>query len=201
MSLWVVFLGVLVFIIAFLFRILARVLGGALGGIIRVVFNIGMPIIAILLWGMSVSHEEGPQVGITVVSLIPLFLILIGFYIMTFGAFTTRDGFLWNVPMMLSIIIFILPLVEKGFLSNEQGGIFLLLFVLLLGVLTLLRPEEKKTGRRALTILLPLTLVILIFITGQGGWEFAAPLFFIIIIFLLLYRLLSSGKSGMQHRI
>jgi hypothetical protein len=169
-------------------RALARTVRG---GALRALFTIGMPLLSLLF--LVGGHAAEGQRFVTATALFSLFLMLVGIYVMVFGAFSSPQGILWNLPAFLSIIVFVVGLAANGYLPPEQAALFMIVLLLLRGVGRLFGPRVAQTTGAAYAIFLPLAGMALLALLTLG-WEqglslglASTPIAVLAILALILY--------------
>jgi hypothetical protein len=175
---WVVKLLVLVFLFVVVpARLLARLTGGMLDHLIRLSFTIGMPLVSFLV--LYLCYGRGDPLVITLLTTI--FLMLLGIYLVFWGAFSKPHGLLWSLPIVVSIFTFVIGLALRGRIPPQVAAFSLAGLVLIAGAANLLSSEERRTVRRTLSSGLAITVLLLMLLSG--GREFASSVLALIILF------------------
>lgn len=143
-----------------LLRAAARVAGSVLRGL----FTVGMPLVSFYF---LVNRHAGEGERFTVAAMLfTLFLVLVGIYVIGFGAFSSPRGILWNLPALLSIMVFVVGQAARGYMPPETAAILMVALVLLRGAGSLLGPRVARTTRAAYSLFIPLAgLVLLVWLT------------------------------------
>ncbi|GFP43390.1 hypothetical protein HKBW3C_02520 [Candidatus Hakubella thermalkaliphila] len=102
------YFAVLALLLLISFRVTARLLGGGLGHLIRVSFTIGLPLLSLAILAIRYGQGDLRQTWLVLGLLTTLFLSSLAVYVMIWGSFSSPYGILWNIPVLISIVVFIL---------------------------------------------------------------------------------------------
>ena len=195
---WAMGVAVLAFCGALIMRIFGRfrVLGDPFSSLVRKAFTVGMPILAAYVLATKVSGGNQTYGAIEILMLlIPLYIVLLGVYIMVWGAFTSPRGIVWNMPIIISIVIFVFSLTVYGYLPLDIAAISMVALILILGIGNLLSNREKQTIRKTFSVSMVLaSFAVLLWLSGVGS-HIIIPVIAIIVIYIILVRLFSSSPN------
>lgn len=188
--------GVIVALVVIL-RILRFALGGILGKTIEGLCYIGLPILSLLTFFLTFGKRDPKLFG----AMAALYVMLLGFYMLFAGRYdlgSWHDA--WGLPVILSVMVFILNLGMYGYVSAATAGITIGFLVI---VLALRNTSGKKKGEATVSWMrtgIALGSVVLLFfiLLTRSGVPPAATLSPLIALFTVIavFMLLAKGLKG-----
>jgi hypothetical protein len=198
------YLVVLALILLVFLRARGRVDGGTFGSIIRGAFSICLPILSLAILLIKYGNGNWRELSFLSGSLIALFLVVLGVYVIIWGAFTSPKGIAWNILGLLSIMVFVIDLAAAGYINASWAAGAIVLLVFLNGLGHFFRKRSGETAHKTFSLtftLLSLAAFLFIVLGSQRGAILSGSLasFGTLIIVLIGLYVIFLG-SGFRQR-
>ncbi|MBT9168882.1 MAG: hypothetical protein DDT19_02232 [Syntrophomonadaceae bacterium] len=184
------YFAVLALLLLISFRVTARLLGGGLGHLIRLSFTIGLPLLSLAILAIRYGQGDLRQTWLVLGLLTTLFLSSLAVYVMIWGSFSSPYGILWNIPVLISIVVFISDLALGRYIPPSWAAIAIMLLVILRGIGNLFGGRTERTLGKTYRASLPLAslaVLILIFLGYEAGLPLRSSFGIVIILALLFF--------------
>ncbi len=192
---------VVVFVLV-LFRAFGRLMPGGRGSMIGMLFNLGLPLLSLTMLLLSIrtrgiEPEKRPQfVGLLAFCFVMLFFL----YMITARGPTQSMRAKWNLPILASILFFVLSLFIGGYISLTRAIIFFLLLSSIYAFRGKMGSRLDRTIRSTYKVALPLAALavsLLIFLPRKGLQSSSILLLIVTLVVLILaFAILVGGLKS-----